>query len=153
MNGDGHVDLLWRHRVSGEIRVWHMIGNARWDSVTVTTVADVNWEIVGLADMNGDGMLDFVWRHAATGQIATWFMQDWSFQSAARMSPPELADPNWHIVGVADMNMDSKPDLVWQNMVSGALGVWFLDGVVMTYGSRVSPPSVSDPNWRIVGVK
>ena len=153
MNRDGQVDLLWRHRVSGEIRIWHMIANARWESVTVATVADVNWEIVGLADMNGDGTLDFVWRHATTGKIAAWFMLDAVFQAAAAMLPSELTDNNWKIVGVADMNMDGKPDLVWQNIATGGLGVWFMNGVVMMHGSRLNPPSVSDPNWRIVGVK
>jgi hypothetical protein len=152
MDNDGHVDLVWRHMVSGELRIWHMNGNVQWDSVTVTTL-DLNWQLAGLADINGDGMLDFVWRHAVTGKIAAWFMQDALFQVAARMTPSELTDPNWRIVGVADMNMDQKPDLVWQNFATGGLGIWYMNGVVMTHGSRMNPPSVSDPQWRIVGVK
>jgi hypothetical protein len=80
-------------------------------------------------------------------------MQDAVFQTAIRMSPAELTDTNWRIVGVADMNMDQRPDLVWQNVVNGGIGVWFMNGVSIIYGTRFTPPSVSDPNWRIVAVK
>jgi VCBS repeat protein len=153
MDRDGRADLLWRHMASGEIRLWHMTGNVQWDSVTVATVTDLEWKIVGLADMNADGMLDFVWRHSSTGKIAAWFMHDAVFQQATRLSPAELTDTNWRIVGVADMNMDQRPDLVWQNVATGGLGAWFMDGVTMTHGSRLNLPSVSDLNWRIVGVK
>jgi VCBS repeat protein len=137
---------------SGAIRIWHMTGNVQWDSVTVSTVPDLDWEIAGLADMNGDGMLDFIWRHASIGKIAAWFMQDAVFQIAVLMSPSALTDTNWRIVGVADMNMDEQPDLVWQN-VDGGLGVWFMNGLSRIYGIRPIPPGVSDPNWHIVGVK
>jgi len=153
MDRDGHTDLLWRHRVSGAIRLWHMNGLVKADSVVVPTVADAAWEIVDLADMNGDGMLDLVWWHNASGRIAAWLMFDAIRQSTPPFSPAQLADSKWQIAGVADMNGDRKPDLVWQQVDSGELGVWFLDGLTQIGGRYLNPPRLADPRWRIVGVR
>jgi len=47
-NGDGDVDILWRHQVSGQNVVWFMdnAGNLL-DYRYLPTVTDVNWQIVG----------------------------------------------------------------------------------------------------------
>jgi hypothetical protein len=64
----------------------------------------------------------------------------------------ELEDVDWRIVGVIDMDGNGKPDLVWQNVATGGLAVWFMDGIRIA-GRYLNPETVSDPNWRIVGVK
>lgn len=153
MDRDGYVDLLWRHRVSGAIRLWHMQAIVQWDSVPFGAVSDSAWEIAGLADMNRDGLLDLVWRHYGSGAIASWFMYDTLRQAAARLSPSELTDVNWRIVGVADLNADGNADLVWQHLPTGRIAVWFLDGMTLIAGRYLNPPTVSDPDWRIVGVR
>jgi hypothetical protein len=153
MDRDGSTDLLWRHRTSGAMRVWHMTGNVQWDSVPFYTVSDTAWEIAGLADINGDGLLDLVWRHYGTGVLATWFMYDTLVQATLWLSPREVPDMNWRIVGVADLNADTHPDLVWQNVVTGELTVWFMNGITAISGRYLNPSRVPDPNWRVVGVK
>lgn len=153
MDRDGQTDLLWRHRVSGAIRLWHMQGILQWDSVPFGTVSDSAWEIAGLADLNTDGLLDLVWRHYGSGAIATWFMYDTLVQVTTRFSPDQLADVNWRLVGVADLNADDRPDLVWQHLTTRELGVWFMDRITRIGGRHLNPPTVSDPNWRIIGVK
>jgi hypothetical protein len=149
---DGNVDLIWRHRVSGAVRAWHMKGNVEWDSVPFATVSDAAWEINGLADLNGDGMLDLVWRHYGTGGLAVWYLYDTLLQQTVWMSPSEYTALAWHVVGVADMNADARPDLVWQNFTTGELGVWFMNGITRIGGQYLNPSSVN-PAWRIVGVK
>jgi hypothetical protein len=153
MDRDGQVDLIWRHRLSGEIRLWHMNANVEADSVAVATVGDASWAIVGVADLNRDGLLDLVWWHGGTGTLAAWYMSDALVRATPYFSPRDLPDTHWHVVGVGDLNADGKPDLVWQNVVTGELGVWFLNGVTMIGGRYLNPPAVSDPLWRIVGVK
>jgi len=152
LDRDGLVDLLWRHQTSGTMRLWHMNGNAQWDSVTLPTVADTQWEIAGLADMNGDGWLDFVWRHYGDGNIAAWYMRDSRVLNTVWMAP-RVADINWRIVGIADMNGDDKPDLFWQNTATGQLAVWFMRGIELSNTSYLNPSIVADTNWRIVGVR
>jgi len=47
-NGDGDVDILWRHQASGQNVVWFMdnAGNPL-DCRYLPTVTDVSWQIVG----------------------------------------------------------------------------------------------------------
>ena len=152
MDRDGLVDLLWRHQTSGAMRLWRMNGNAQWDSVTLPTVSDTLWEIAGIADMNGDGWLDFVWRHYGDGNIAAWYMRDTRVLNTVWMAP-RVPDVNWRIVGVADVNGDSNPDLFWQQIGTGQLAVWYMRGIDLSTTAYLSPSSVPDTNWRIVGVR
>ncbi len=152
MDRDGLVDLLWRHRTSGAMRVWHMNGNAKWDSVPLLPVGDQMWEVAGLGDMNRDGWLDIIWRNYNDGSTAVWYMQDTRMINTAYMTP-QSADINWRIVGVADMNGDNNPDLVWQHTPTGMLAVWFMRGIEMSTTSYLNPSIVADTNWRIVAVR
>jgi hypothetical protein len=152
MDRDGLDDLVWRHRTSGAMRVWHMNGNGQSDSVSLPTVIDTAWEVAGLADMNGDGWPDLVWRHYGDGNIATWYMRDSRLLNTLWMAP-RVPDLNWRIVGVADMNGDNNADLVWQHTTSGQLAVWFMRGIEMYTTGYLNPATVADTNWRIVGVR
>ena len=153
MDRDGQTDLLWRHRTTGALRLWHMNGLVQWDSVPLWTVSDPRWEVAGLADLNGDGLLDLVWRHYGDGSLAAWFMSDAVVQTPMWLSPRAVTDTDWRIVGLADMNSDGKADLVWQKISTGHLAVWFMDGVNLMSGMYLNPSVASDPNWRIVGVR
>jgi hypothetical protein len=46
-NNDGWVDILWRHKTSGQNAVWLMNGTTWSSTVPLPGVADTNWEIVG----------------------------------------------------------------------------------------------------------
>lgn len=77
MNGDGQQDLLWQHRVTGELRIWHMNGTAQIDSAPIALgVAGTDWQVVAVADMNADGRDDLVWQNPTTGGVAAWLMND-----------------------------------------------------------------------------
>lgn len=153
MDRDGHVDVLWRHRASGEIRLWHMKGIVQQDSVSVGTVSDTGWTIVALADVDGDAMLDLLWRHNGHGGLATWFMSDALPRITLRLAPAGFSDTRWRVVGAADMNGDQRSDLVWQHGLTGELGVWFMDGTTRIGGRYLNPARVSDANWQIVAVR
>jgi hypothetical protein len=51
------------------------------------------------------------------------------------------------------MNGDGKADLVWQHAVNGQLAVWYMNGTTMTSTNYLQPSSVTDTNWRIVGIR
>jgi hypothetical protein len=65
--------------------------------LSIPSVADVNWEIGGVADFNADGQTDILWRHGVTGQNAVWLMNGTTFNSSVFI--PGVADVNWKIVG------------------------------------------------------
>jgi hypothetical protein len=154
LNGDGQLDLVWSHAQTGALRVWHFNGLVQIDSVPVSlSTGDPQWQVAGVADMNGDGHPDLVWRHYGTGGIATWLMQDTQVLTTSWLSPDTVSDLTWRIVGVIDMNADGKADLIWQNVSSGVLAVWYMNGTALITTNYLGGSPVTDTNWRIVGVR
>src|SRR5438552_17962229 len=72
-DGDGHPDLLWRHRVSGATVIWFLNGVTITNAVA-STGAGLRWEVGATGDLNGDGRADIVWRNTVTGDDVVWFM-------------------------------------------------------------------------------
>jgi hypothetical protein len=152
--GDGHADLVWQHASTGLISSWFMVGTTMVGSALLTPsrVADTNWKIVGTGDVNGDGWPDLFWQHQTTGLVSTWFMVGTTAVGMAMLSPSQVADTNWKIVGVGDINGDSKPDLIWQHQTQGLISTWLMNGTVMVQAFMLSPDRVTDLRWKIAGV-
>jgi hypothetical protein len=53
----------------------------------------------------------------------------------------------WQIVGIADLNGDQKPDLLWGNFWRGQLEVWTMNGTSIV--SKVNVGKWSDANLRV----
>ena len=51
-----------------------------------------------------------------------------------------------------DIDGDGKPDILWQNQVTGQLTVWLMNGTTMAQGLWLTPSAVPDTNWKIAGV-
>jgi hypothetical protein len=58
-------------------------------------------------------------------------------------------DANWAVAGVADLNGDERPDLIWQHALSGLVGVWFMNGIDQIAGPLFNPSQASDMQWKI----
>jgi alpha-tubulin suppressor-like RCC1 family protein len=133
-DADGWVDLLFRHADSGELVLWSMAGGIRVSSQMFDPPsANTNWRVAG------------------TGDLVVWFMNGVTRTSYAYLSIPRPADPLWKVVAVADMNGDTKPDLVWQHSTSGAVAAWILDGTTVTSRVSLNPGTIADTNWKVVG--
>ena len=150
---DGRPDLVWQHQTTGAIAVWLMNGLRLRSAINFSpgSVADLNWLIVGTGDMNADGHIDLVWQHQGNGSLATWLMNGTAMRSAILLSPGQVADTNWKIRAVADLNGDQRPDLVWRHQTSGLLSVWFMNGTRSAEAVSMTPGVVADINWQIVG--
>jgi VCBS repeat protein len=107
--------------------------------------------IAGAGDVNGDGKADLVWQNKANGALGVWYMNGATVLATKALSIPSLADLNWKIHGVGDVNGDAKADLLWLNESTGEVGVWYLDGYVVTGFSFLSIPKVGDLTWTMVG--
>jgi hypothetical protein len=54
-------------------------------------------------------------------------------------------------IAKGDFNGDGKPDLIWRNTSTGRTTIWYMDGATWNGGFADLLPTVSDPNWVIVG--
>lgn len=161
LDADAAVDLVWRHEATGELRAWLMNGAAKAaeSRLSPEAVPDLNWRLVGTADFDGDGRTDLVWRHQLSGRNVVWRLGGLIRVSGEFTTPSTLVDPNWQVVGVADLGTsaadptaDGRPDLLWRHALSGRNVVWFMNGLARTSGAYTSPDQLADVNWRVVGV-
>jgi hypothetical protein len=164
-NRDGDPDLVWQHDTTGQLQVWAMQSGAvaSTSSPALTSqphavaalpfgpgqLTDLNWRIVGSGDFNRDGSPDVVWQHPTDGRIAIWKMAGTTYTESAPLGPGRVADLEWKIRAVGDMNADDWPDLIWQHRVDGRVAVWLMNGTSMT--SAVVIAQLADINWEIVG--
>ena len=154
-NGDGKRDILWQHLTNRTLSVWLMNGTSLMDGRTLTPsqVATVDWRIVGTGDFNADGRTDIVWQNQVNGLLSVWYMNGSTMIGGEALTPGQVPDSNWKIRAVGDVNRDGRPDLIWQHIGNGNLAVWFMNGSRQIGGTSLSPASVPDLNWRIVGPK
>jgi len=73
-----------------------MDGATTKSSVDLSTEADLNWKIVGIADFDNDGKPDILWRNILNGQNRVWYMDGVTFKSSVSLNI--LANQNWQIV-------------------------------------------------------
>ena len=154
-NADGKADIVWQHRTQGYIALWYMNGVTVVDSVLFSPgqITDVDWQIEAVADFTADGQPDLLWRHQRQGTLQVWVMNGLTRTAVRNLSPGRVADVNWRIAAVADINRDGQPDLVWQDIVNGWIGVWLMNGTTLLQSTAFTPERVADTNWRIVGPK
>jgi len=153
INSDGHADLFWHHQGDGRISGWLMNGTtlAAGTLTTPSQVADTNWKIVGAGDLDGDGQFDLVWQNIADGRVSAWLMDGLTQRAGTLFSIPQVADTNWRIRSVGDLNGDGRADLFWQHQGDGRVSVWLMNGTQVIDGTLLSPSQVPDTNWKIVG--
>jgi uncharacterized repeat protein (TIGR01451 family) len=151
VDGDGDPDIFWRNLTTGQAWVWRMAGATPIDYKPIATVGDFNWQIQGIRDFNGDGRSDMIWRNRATGQVYFWLM-DWPASSSFPVPSPvpvtTVADLNWTIVCGGDFNGDGRSDLIWHNIATGQVYVWYMNGGTILNTLPIT--TVGDLNWKII---
>jgi hypothetical protein len=103
-------------------------------------------------DFNGDGFNDLLWQHQTEGWLMMWTMNGPRRLGSQFLEPDRRTNFNWQIAGIADFNGDTKPDLLWYNIVDGSLEIWMMNGTVRTSIVTPNPGARVDKSWRIVAV-
>jgi subtilisin-like proprotein convertase family protein len=150
---DSHVDLLWRHDISGENVLWYLDEAVLRDGefTTPAVLTDVRWKMVGTHDFNNDNRTDILWRHSTSGENVVWLMNKNALISGTFTVPAAMTDVRWQMAGTGDFNGDARPDILWRHDVSGENVVWYMNGVTLVGGTFTNPSSLTDVRWKMVG--
>jgi hypothetical protein len=99
-------------------------------------------------DLIGTGNASLVWQDPRSGLGQVW--------SVSTSNPPSVrgtidlsASQGWTIAGIADLNEDGEPDIVWQHATTGESQVWYMRGQKLLGADTISGPNP----WRIVAVR
>jgi len=162
-NGDGRLDLLWRHRTGGWVAAWLMNGLqlSAGTLLSWNKVDDLNWTPAIVTDLDRSGAPDIVWQHT-DGTLALWRLIG---TNVIRNDDLQRHDsPQWKLRGASDFNGDGDPDYIWQNDATGGIQIWYMRAgrVVFSAFDQWAPPTllqsaplgpgvVADLNWKIAG--
>jgi hypothetical protein len=151
-DADGASDFVWQETWVSLAGTHVRICTASCgyvDNVLVSwSVADKQWNIRAVGDLNNDGRPDLIWQHE-DGSIATWLLNGVNMLSGTLLSPSQVADTDWRIVGVADFDRDGRQDLVWHHQADGRIAVWFMNGTTQISGTLTNPGQVLDTTWKV----
>jgi hypothetical protein len=101
------------------------------------------------SDFNSDGLNDLVWQNRMTGELSVWRMKGINIVSGDYLSPGNVGDSNWKIVGTFDANLDGQTDLLFQHD-AGYVAIWRMSGDTRVEAVMLGSSVVSEPRWRIV---
>lgn len=141
-NGDGVSDILWRNTSTGANQFWRSGNSAT--AATLTTVAKMSWQVVGVGDFNGDAVADILWRDMATGRNQIWRSGSNSTQTAVTT----VANMNWQVAGVGDFNGDGVDDILWRDASTGRNQIWRSG----SSSTQTAITTVGNRNWKVVGI-
>ena len=150
--GDGTYEIVFQNQATGDISVWHMNGQTvtQYGSTMATVGANSGWQIVGAPDISGDGTSDFLFWNSNTGAVSYWeIVNDTVAQRYGTFT--QVSDTNWHLVGAPDLSDDGKADLLWENMATGDIARWTMNGTAVTsYGGSFANVGAGS-GWSVQG--
>ncbi len=132
VDNDGHDDIVWQNRATGDIGVWIMNGAAAPQRFTLTHFTP-SPSLVAVDAGRFDGTTPAVLLHDTTAGmwrtvgIAAWGVPVFSVTGwpLATIRPEDTA---WREIGVGDANGDGKTDVWWFNPTSQQIGIWLMSG-------------------------
>lgn len=110
----------------------------------------------GLIVQTGGTLLDqrpnIFWHNQSTGRLLTWHLNGTTVVDTRAVSISGIADTNWKVAGIGDLNGDRHGDILWRHATEGWLAVWFLQNNTVIGTSYLSINRVADTAWRLGGL-
>jgi hypothetical protein len=150
----GTNGLIWQNTATAQVTMHYYSGATDVGWAWLNAAGVPGWKVVGMADMDGNGVPDLIWQNETTRQVTVNYYggaggttyQGWAYLNAAGVL-------GWSVVGVADMNGDGVPDLIWQNDSTKQVTVNYYGGAGgATYQGWAYLNAAGDPGWTVVGV-
>jgi uncharacterized repeat protein (TIGR03803 family) len=150
-----------------QVNQWSLDGTVVQTGGLTYTVSDVRtnhtvsvtFSLAGVSshsrfDFNGDGKDDLIWANSQTGQVVAWDMNGTVISPTNTGSVFTTINPIWQVKGVADINADGHPDLLWWDSHTGQMIFWEMTGALGTTQLYTSPVlyTVANTQWQPVSM-
>jgi hypothetical protein len=123
VNVDGRADITIRNPTTGLTRAWILDSNLNPTSRDIIYTG-TDWDVVGTGDFNRDGEADYLWSQASTGRVHMSMFIRGNYHAPREMRGAPRT--SLVVAGVADMNGDFTPDMIWRDTSNGEQGIWLL---------------------------
>lgn len=102
-------------------------------------------------DLNRDYSADLVLRNRSSNDVQVWLTRSWGkILKKVTVTQETVLNQDWQIVGINDIDGDTRSDLVWRNNVTGENRIWLMDAEAIHDTKNLE--SWVDSNWQIVAV-
>jgi uncharacterized protein YkwD len=136
-------DLVWFNPASKDVSVWYLNNGQPTHSSRFNVGSSLGdgWLLGGIGQFDSQGAHDdILWRNTITGDNLIWFMDGVVLQRSESLA--KVADQNWQISGVADLDSDGLAnDVVWHHSGTGATALWYTEGSQLTGGVNNLQPA------------
>jgi uncharacterized delta-60 repeat protein len=165
-NRDGVADILLHNQSNDEVQLV-MVGNEgqvmSMRSLTgqdgrLLKTGNLNWKVIGFADLDGDTILDLVWHNQQSDEVGFWFMNS---DGQSVKSYDYLRDGNgnllktqntlWQIVDMADFDGDGDADLLFRLKELNQTAIVRLDGKIFVDTQYITANTNANLEIRGVG--
>ena len=145
VNGDSKVDIIVANRWANNIGVFLNNGNGMF-APQVTYSAGINPQSLAAADVNGDSKIDIIVANELSNNVGVFLNNGiGTFAPQATYSTGSNSAPN--SVTTADVNGDSKVDIIVANRLANNIGVFLNNGNAMFASQVTYSTGVYGPIW------
>jgi hypothetical protein len=147
VNQDGVADLIFQNTATNAVAVWFRGGNGSIVGTRLIGIGAAGWEVVGAGPWF-PGNPRLVWYNPSSGQIVTWTLSPTGVPSNPQTIGFAAPASEWRLRGLG--NLIDNPTLYFENLTTGALGVWLIEDSTVFL---LSPVNGTVPaGWRLIGV-
>jgi len=136
LNGDGHPDVIFVNKTTGQVDVYFyggLKGTSFVSRETIGPLSATGWNVVGATDLNRDGHPDLILQNPSTQQVLIYYLggsKGTTVTATEELSGSDFA--GWTAAGMQDMNGDGHPDLILVNDATGQSRVSYFGGPLGT---------------------
>ncbi|EKD50609.1 MAG: hypothetical protein ACD_62C00485G0001, partial [uncultured bacterium] len=90
-----------------------------------------------VVDFDGDGKEDVLFRGSTSNRIRLWLMNGPTITTSSYLSDL-FQSTDYEYVGLGDFDGDAKTDILWRDLTTGELEIWFMSGITVASAATVS---------------